>query len=471
MRESYPARGDKSSAWDSGRAYCFGRIGTLAPDAAELTTSDRATRLALSVNTRALIAAALMLTLCRSAAFAAKASPDSSLAPSEAAIETADSSSALVIPPGQRDVMDIIARLLHKPEVKSEVSLRAREGLSLTFLPSLGYNPSYGAFIGVSLAAGGWLGDPATTSVSSGSAGISYSTTGQTSIQARSTFFLPDNNAVLMGDWRYLDTSQPTFGLGPHSDQQSSYPMEFVLYRFYQSIFRRVGSSHVYAGVGYHFDRHDRIFDTRAAGGETTPYVQYSGSALTHTQSSGVSASVLVDTRDNAINARRGVYWNAAMRAFQKGLGSDDSWQMLSNDFRGYVPLPRGSRNALAIWSYQWFTFGHAPYLDLPATGWDTYGRGARGYLQGRIRAADQVYTEFEYRVVLRRDGLMGAVAFLNLMASTIESSGAFGKLDPGYGVGFRMKFNKRTDTNLAVDAADSRDNIVRFFFGLQEVF
>ena len=424
------------------------------------------------MNARTLIAVALTLMMLRSQAYAAKALADSSLAPSEAAIEIADSSSALVIPPGQRDVMDIVARLLRRPEVKGEVSVKSRQGLSLTFLPSLGYNPSYGAFIGVSLSAGGWLGDPATTSVSSGSAGISYSTTGQLSLQAKSSFFLPDNNLVLMGDWRYLDTSQPTYGLGPHSLNQSSYPMDFVLYRFYQSVYRRVGISHVYAGLGYHFDRHDKIFDSRAAAGEVTPYSTYSRGTPVHTQASGFSANVLVDSRDNAINARRGVYWNAGMRAYQKAFGSDDNWQLLASDFRGYRPYPKGSRNAFAVWTYQWFTFGHAPYLELPATGWDTYGRGARGYLQGRIRAPNQFYAEFEYRAVFRRDGLLGGVAFLNLMASTEpEGAGSFGPLDPGYGIGFRMKFNKRTDTNLAVDAANSRDNIVRFFFGLQEVF
>jgi hypothetical protein len=423
------------------------------------------------VNLRTLAASASMLAMMGSPALAAPTARDSVLAPAESAIQLADSSSTLFIPPGQLDITDLLARMLHRPEVKSQVSMRPTTGLSLTFLPSLGYNPSYGAFIGVSLAAGGWLGNPSTTSISSGSAGVSYSTTGQLSVQARSTFFLPDNSSVLMGDWRYLDTSQPTYGLGPHSDSQSKYPMDFVLYRFYQSVYKRVGISRLYFGVGYHFDRHDKIFDNRAAAGEVTPYVTYSGSALTHTQSSGLSANVLVDSRDNAINARRGVYWNAGMRAYQKELGSDDSWQMLFSDFRGYRPLPGGSRNALAVWTYQWFTFGHAPYLDLPATGWDTYGRGARGYLQGRIRAANQFYSEFEYRAVLRRDGLIGAVAFVNLMASTTPEGGAFGPLDPGYGVGFRMKFNKRTDTNLAVDAADSRDKIVRFFFGLQEVF
>src|SRR5262249_18879945 len=113
---------------------------------------------------------------------------------------------------GLRDVGDVLARVLRRP-VPTEVVKEARPGLSLTFLPSLGYNPSYGAFAGLSVSVGGWLGKAETTQLSSGSLGASYSTTGQISVQFRSDFYLPDNSWVLKGDWRYLDTSQDTYGL------------------------------------------------------------------------------------------------------------------------------------------------------------------------------------------------------------------------------------------------------------------
>src|SRR5262249_12472726 len=112
----------------------------------------------------------------------------------------ADSAAAL------RDVGDLLAVIFRRP-VRTEVVTEARPGLSLTLLPSLGYNPSYGAFAGVSVSIGGWLGERATTQLSAGSLGASYSTTGQISVQFRSDFYLPDNRWVLKGDWRYLDTS------------------------------------------------------------------------------------------------------------------------------------------------------------------------------------------------------------------------------------------------------------------------
>jgi hypothetical protein len=58
----------------------------------------------------------------------------------------------------------------------------------------------------------------------------------------------------------------------------------------------------------------------------------------------------------------------------------------------------------------------------------------------------------------------------VNLTAPS-AADGSFGSFEPGYGVGLRMKFNKRTNTNLAVDAARGQDETTRLFFGLQEVF
>lgn len=370
----------------------------------------------------------------------------------------------------QRDITDVLKKLIHR-NVSTEVTTEARRGISLTVLPSLGYNPSYGAFAGASIALGGSFGDPATTSISSANLGASYSTTQQISVQFRSDLFLPDNRWALKGDWRYLDTSQETFGLGNANPDRTAYPMDFVLYRLYQTVYHRVKQSPIYFGLGYHFDRYDNIHDQRAEQGESTPFSEYSGGTPSRTQSSGISANVFIDSRDNQINAARGLFWNASMRSYLRALGSDADRQTLWSDFRAYPTIPRGGRNVLAIWSFMWFTFGKAPYLDLPAVGWDTYGRSARGYLQGHLRGPDMVYTEFEYRMRFSRDDLWGGVVFLNFTAVTEESGGTFQRFDSGGGVGLRLKFNKKTNTNLSVDAALGQDDQVRFFFGLQEVF
>jgi len=125
----------------------------------------------------------------------------------------------------------------------------------------------------------------------------------------------------------------------------------------------------------------------------------------------------------------------------------------------------------LAAWNYLWFTFGHSPYLDLPAVGWDTYGRSGRGYVQGHIRGTNQAYLELEYRMQLTRDGLFGAVGFVNFTSTTTLEENIFVNPDLGFGGGLRIKFTKRTRTNLALDAARGQDDKTRFFLALQEAY
>ena len=57
------------------------------------------------------------------------------------------------------------------------------------------------------------------------------------------------------------------------------------------------------------------------------------------------------------------------------------------------------------------------------------------------------------------------------MMATTVQGTGQFGRLDPGYGLGLRLKFDKRTSTNLAADYARDRFGNGNLFFGMQEVF
>jgi hypothetical protein len=43
--------------------------------------------------------------------------------------------------------------------------------------------------------------------------------------------------------------------------------------------------------------------------------------------------------------------------------------------------------------------------------------------------------------------------------------------MDPGFGAGVRLKFRKRTSTNLAVDGAWDQFGVGHVFFGMQEAF
>lgn len=386
------------------------------------------------------------------------------VAPADLAKVSADSLTSGV---PQRDVFDLLKKLLHR-DLEPEVALGRPTGLQWALLPTVSYNPVYGVAVGASVNGAGQRGG--SERYSSVAISGSYSTTGQIQFLLRGDVFSPGGNYLLKTDVRYLDTERATWGLGPTSDLQEEYPMQFKLTRAYGTLYRRM-SGPVFLGVGYHFDQFSDIIDTRAENGEATPFSTYSNGTPSITTAVGMSLNILADTRDNLVNATRGYYSSLTLRDYYEQIGSDAHWQEFWVESRVYTHVPASSRHVLAFWMYGWMTFGAAPYLNLPANGWDTYGRGARGYLAGRIRGAQQIYVESEYRRVLTSDGLLGAVAFLNLTLTTEPEAGTFGTADKGGGVGLRIKFNKRSNTNLTIDYGFGRHISRGLFLGMTEVF
>jgi hypothetical protein len=138
------------------------------------------------------------------------------------------------------------------------------------------------------------------------------------------------------------------------------------------------------------------------------------------------------------------------------------------------VRLTRDARHKLAFWlSGDFVVAGRAPYLDLPATGMDTYGRAGRGYPQGRFRGERLVYGEAEYRWTATRNGLIGMVAFLNAQTFGSEETGEvlFDSFAPGAGLGVRLMLNKRSQTNLCLDIGWAKDGSRAVYFAVQEAF
>ena len=365
--------------------------------------------------------------------------------------------------------MDVVASILGRrvdPKLEGDTPI----GVSWSLLPTLSYNPVYGFAIGATATGSGRTGLGHHSRPTFASFSGNYSTTKQVQLLARGETSTPGGGYMLQADFRYLDTERSTWGLGSLEPDQEEYPMKFVLYRAYATVYRRTAGP-VYIGLGYHYDEWGDIVDERAEQGEDTPFTEYSGSGVTRTRAAGLSFNLLADTRDNLGNPSAGYYLRGSFRTYIQNLGSDKNWQEFWVSSRLYPYVPKNGNRILAFWLYGWFTFGPGPYLSLPANGWDTYGRGARGYLQGRIRATNQIYVESEYRFSLTRDGLFGAVTFLNGTASTNPETDTFGRLDLGGGVGIRIKFNKESRTNLALDRAWGQDDSGGWFLGLSEVF
>ena len=372
-------------------------------------------------------------------------------------------------PATQVDIRDVVARVFGRGDGGStHESAELDVGDSRLFLfPTFGGNPAIGFAVGALVNLTNYWGDPATTPLSSMLVSVSFTTKKQMLIAARSDFYTPNDTWHLAGDWRFYRFQERTHGLG--SDQPSSTfaDVDYDWLRLHQTVYRPVWAG-LELGVGYHFDAHQNIAlnDEQPKQFLDIPDpVEFES-----TRASGVSANVVFDRRDHPLNPLSGVLGRATYTWFREALGGTSDWDSLQLEGRAYLSLPGGRQHRIGMWGIGWLTKGDAPYFNLPSVGWDTYGRTGRGYRAGRFRGQDWVYTELEYRTDVTRNGLIGAVAFVNT-GTLSDESGNFGRWIVGGGVGARLKLDKQRRSNIGVDIAWGREGSFGLFLGLNEAF
>ena len=385
-------------------------------------------------------------------------------------------------PAATTDIFDVWRTIRHKDEV-ADPAWDYRKPMK-AFAPVIGAKPSSGALLGVAGNVAFYRGDPATTRISSMVASLTFSAKGQTALTDRFTVFGRDDRFRLEADHRAQWTSLEAPPLGTSAGPDDSVLTDFDFFRLHHTAYYHLGRG-VYAGGGLHYDNHVNIGphadeDDEAANAEwaASPFVQYSeshGLPLDAQASAGPSADLLWDTRDSFINAAHGWLAKASYRtSFDGFLGAASSWQRVNLDVRTYQPLSASRRHLLAGWVFaDLIVGGVAPYLDLPGTGLDTYGRSARGYSEGEFRGERLAYGEVEYRGTLMRNGLVGMVAFVN--ATTIsnlqQDERLFDSVAIGGGAGLRLLINKRSKTNLCFDVGFGKQGSRGIYLGVQEAF
>lgn len=371
----------------------------------------------------------------------------------------------------KKDLVDVGRKLFNiKPK-----PIQEEKGKSYYFsiLP-LSYSvPGGGRALFTATTVGFYMGDRSTTYLSNITFAPYFNFKGRYGIPFRSNMWTKDNGWVIQGDTRLLVYPQYTWGIGGAQPESNKFTLNYEYLRFYQSALKRI-TSYFYAGFGYNLDYYFDI-DTNDpnpnAFQKFTKY-PYGTSSTDNSFSSGATVNLLYDTRNNDLNPLPGTYANVVYRINAHALGSDADWQSLYIDLRKYISLTNTKeQNVLAFWTYYWKTFGNGiPYLNLPSIGWDPYQRSGRGIEQNRYRGKGLLYFEAEYRRDITANGLLGFVMFSNLSSVTELKSNNFSYWYPAAGTGLRIKFNKGSGTNIAIDYGFSK-NYQSVTLGLGEAF
>ena len=370
-------------------------------------------------------------------------------------------------------------------------------------LPAVASNPANGWMFGFAPSASWYMGNPKTTKLSNLVGNLLYTTKKQWIFSSRHTIYLADNSAMLIGDWRYFLTSQPTYGLGSSTPNElaenpnrygvywGEQQMDFTLIRFYEAFLKRIGDSKFDLGLGYHPDIHTRIksFITETADPNNLfAHDQYNlsrGFNPNRYTLSGVTLNAVMENRDMAVSPyERNFAW-MQYKINPTFLGSDQSSSTLLLDYRHYFNLnPQRKRHLIGVWGMGNFLIsGDLPYMNLPSIGWDMFGRGGRAYAQGRFRGANMIYGEAEWRFPLQKNKeTFGGTVFVNgatfsggkplpMIGANYSSEKLFEKINPGYGLGLRVIINKEKRTTIAADYAFGQKGNSGFYLNINETF
>lgn len=372
-------------------------------------------------------------------------------------------------------------------------------------MPVIGLSPTSGFLIGAAASLTFRTGKEGNTgtSMSNFLANALLTARSQKIFQVRGTTFIKEDNWILPTDLRLNANRQPTYGLSTNqtafarsylnqttkvSDDIIDGPPEkemiaFNHARVYQTALRRYKDTRLFLGVGYHFDAVWNIADPYfGLNGEDfkvsyhTKYQLENNLPLKAYAQSGVSVDAVFDSRDNILNAYAGRFINFSFRYNPEWMGSTRKATQLWLEYRDYFNLSAANpRHLIALWSYTWLVAsGRVPYMLLPATGWDLFGRSGRPHTSGRFRGQDLNYTEAEWRFPLPGfNRKLGGVAFVNATTASNRNSNImlFEHFQFGYGAGLRYMVNTKTRANISLDYGRGVNGASGVFVNINEMF
>jgi outer membrane protein assembly factor BamA len=366
----------------------------------------------------------------------------------------------------ERDMGDVMHTLFHKKEHTD--SSRFKSKVYTSIFPAAGYSLQTGFAVLVGSSIAFYTDTLASHKISSILTTATYTQYNQFIFPVAASIFTKRNDFNILLDYRFLKYPSTTYGLGAKTTNSDAYTITYNNIKLHQTVLKKIYGE-LYAGIGIYYDHYWNIQEVTPPEGEKTSFQKY-GNSATET-AVGPALRLLYDTRTNQINPDRGSYTSIVYRPNYTFMGSDNNWQSLQIDFRKYIPLTKNGRNTLALWSFDWFTFGKPPYLTLPSTGWDDEYNTGRGYIQSRFRAREMIYAEAEYRFGISNNGLLGGVVFANAQSFSKDIASQLSVIAPAVGTGLRIKLNKSSKANLCIDYGFGLNGSKGLFLNLGEVF
>jgi len=340
--------------------------------------------------------------------------------------------------------------------------------------PAISYSPETKLTLGVvGYAYFDWRGGDAATPLSFLEFLAVYTTAGQVLFENRAEFFSPHRSWRVRGELLLQRYPDRNYGFGNAAgalvEQTVGGETDVVNYlqfnsdrvRFAPAALRRVGP-HLWAGALLDMEY---LFNYR----DIPDAYRYLNADSVHIQQMpvdgfrcGIGPQLLLDSRDNQINARRGWVVLADARFNGAWLGSAYNYNQYNADIRYFFTPFRN--HTIALRGLGALTYGEAPLRGLVRIGGH---RAVRGYFRGTYVDQHTVAWETEYRLPLWRDDAvrqtklwqvwkrLGMVVFCSGAQTFNDRQGmAMDRFHLAAGGGLRILFNAKSRINIRVDYA-----------------
>ncbi len=344
-----------------------------------------------------------------------------------------------------------------KPLAEDTLPKAKREGLLL--LPLLYYTPDTRFAAGAMGVYYFHLGaDNSATRLSYIKLLADYTQNKQLDLWSSWNVFTEGERYLFKGELRFRNFPDRFYGIGNNSLKENEERFEYKLFSMKFLALRKFAESW-FLGMNFNIEKEfdfERSIDGQLNNGNITGYD--GGLAI------GPGIVSVFDTRDNVINAQKGMYlevnafWNLPF------LGGTFDYGRMQIEFNRYFPMAR--KTTLAWNTRAIFSTGEVPFLDMPRLGSDQI---LRGYPSYRYRDKNFMATQLEYRFpVYKRFGMTVFSGLGEVFSQEIPLE--VNRIKYSYGVGFRYLADASEKLNIRFDLGFG-ENSYGFYILLTEAF
>jgi hypothetical protein len=275
---------------------------------------------------------------------------------------------------------------------------------------------------------------------------ISYTINKQFAFSNDYQLWLKQNKFYLTGAVDYTKTPQFFYGIGNDTKENDRVNVSFDLIKIHSKNLMQVYKN-IYSGIVFQYQqvyKHDVHLMSPSAR-ELYGNMGYAAK--------GLGPILIIDNRNNPLNPSKGSYLEASYIDYKNIIDNENMFVSFTFDARKYHTFFKK-----LIWNgnaYFAFNKGAVPYRMLPQLGG---ARFLRGYYAGRFSDNNMFVLQQEFRMPIYKMIGMAAFGGVGEVAKTIPDFRK-NELHYDYGVGLRIRVNKKENTNIRIDYGFTKDS------------